>query len=125
MRRSILVMGVAFCLALVISLLPRIDAVEAQTIRESGTELSNATASEQLQTLEPRFSVDELLERAEENAHAYGLEMIDGEPEWIWTTRDSEVSGFYGQGILNPMTPLFMVSFRGTGFWNGPGCIGC
>jgi hypothetical protein len=75
--------------------------------------------------IEPRFSTEEMLELAEAAAHDYGLETIDGEPEWIWTTRYSEISGFYGLGILNPTTPLFMASFHGTGFWGGAGCPGC
>lgn len=119
MRRLILVLGVAFCLASVISLSPNINAVQAETTREIFTKLLSATPG-LLETLEPRFSVDVLLEIAKRHARVYGLETINGEPEWIWITRDSD-SLLSGVVTINPNTPLFTVSFRGNGGWSGPG----
>jgi len=119
MRHSILLLGVVFCLASVISLSPTTNAVQTETTREIYTKLLSATPGP-LQTLEPRFSVDELFEIAKMHARVYGLETINGEPEWIWITRDSD-SLLSGVVTINPNTPLFMVSFRGNGGWGGPG----
>ena len=124
MRRSVLSLGMVFSLIFVVTLALGINVVQAETPVGFGAGLSSATP-EPIQTLGPRFSTDEMLELAEAAARDYGLRVIDGEPEWIWTTRDSELSGLWGDLLQNPDTPLFRVSFRGTGFWGGAGCGGC
>jgi hypothetical protein len=124
MRCAILLLATVFSLASVISLSSKINVVQAEMTHEFFAKLLSATP-QPLQTLEPRFSTEEMLELAEAAAHDYGLQVIDGEPEWIWTTGDSELSGLWGDVLLDPSTPLFRVSFRGNGFWAGAGCGGC
>ena len=124
MRRSVLPLGMVFSLIFVVVLALRMRVVRAATPLGFGAEFSSATPGP-LQTLVPRFSTEEMLELAEAAAHDYGLRVIEGEPEWIWTTRDSELSGLWGDALLNPNTPLFRVSFHGTGIWGGVGCAGC